>query len=422
MFDVWNKDKIKVLSIEEKEQWFDVLNYKLEEDREISFDDPKLSQKQKEIKTDYMKYLESCPNRKEFYKYYIYRDQNKIISVCRINVYEGKHILEGLETHRDYYRMGYGSKLIQEMINDLKKDGIKTLYSEARVWNDASNNLQSKLGFIRYGEENNNYLYKLDLDKIINGLNKGLDIFGKAYGTMYRNDLHDKDSVDYKLLESMILLNEKSYRFLYYDYLPNVNHNIKLHELYTFAQRFKADHDIKTIKNVLSFTKDIVETFNVPFNDMFFGGTEKEIINRGTDWCTDISRVGCVLLQCLNIPCRMVYLANKKYAYNGHAVCELFVNNEFILCDFTYGVHGVIGENHSIFNLISNQKNIKQIYNDFCISQEMTDYFVGMFSNAGISDYDAMGNYLYTTTKANEYYKKLMTIEQDGQWKMGEDK
>ena len=52
----------------------------------------------------------------------------------------------------------------------------------------------------------------------------------------------------------------------------------------------------------------------------------------------------------------------------------------------------------------------------------MTDYFLGLFSSAGISDYDAMGNYFYTTTKANEYYKKLMTIEQDGQWKMGEDK
>ena len=84
MFGVWSKDKITVLSIEEKEQWFDVLNYKLEEDREISSDDPKLSNKQIEIKNDYMNYLESCTNCKEFYKYYIYKDQDKIISVCRI--------------------------------------------------------------------------------------------------------------------------------------------------------------------------------------------------------------------------------------------------------------------------------------------------------------------------------------------------
>lgn len=163
MFEVWSKDKIVKLSINEKEQWFDVLNDKLEEDREISLNDPELFQKQKEIKNDYMLYLESCPYRKDFYRYYIYKDQNKIISVCRININEGKYILEGLQTHRDYYRMGYASKLIQSMIGDLKKEGIKMLYSEARIWNDASNALQIKTGFIKYDEVGDNYLYALML-------------------------------------------------------------------------------------------------------------------------------------------------------------------------------------------------------------------------------------------------------------------
>lgn len=43
---------------------------------------------------------------------------------------------------------------------------------------------------------------------------------------------------------------------------------------------------------------------------MIFGGKEKDIINRGTDWCADMARVGCVLLQCNNIPARIVHLAN----------------------------------------------------------------------------------------------------------------
>lgn len=163
MFEVWSKDKIAKLSIKDKEQWFDVLNDKLEEDRDISLNDPELFQKQKEIKNDYIEYLESCPNRKEFYKYYIYKDHEKIISVCRINHYEGKYTLEGLQTHRYYYRMGFASKLIQGMIGDLKKEGIHTLYSEARIWNDASNALQVKIGFIKYDEVENNYLYALTL-------------------------------------------------------------------------------------------------------------------------------------------------------------------------------------------------------------------------------------------------------------------
>ncbi|MFA5526858.1 MAG: GNAT family N-acetyltransferase [Acholeplasmataceae bacterium] len=163
MFEVWSKDKITILSIIEKEQWFDVLNDKLEEDRKISLDDPELLHKQKEIKNDYMKYLESCPNHHDFYKYYIYKNQNKIISVCRINIYQGKHILEGLQTHRDYYRMGFATKLIQGMICDLKKEGIKTLYSKARIWNNASNALQIKLGFTRYDQVENDYLYSIKL-------------------------------------------------------------------------------------------------------------------------------------------------------------------------------------------------------------------------------------------------------------------
>ncbi len=59
--------------------------------------------------------------------------------------------------------MGFASKLIQGMIGDLKKEGIHTLYSEARIWNDASNALQVKIGFIKYDEVENNYLYALTL-------------------------------------------------------------------------------------------------------------------------------------------------------------------------------------------------------------------------------------------------------------------
>lgn len=37
----------------------------------------------------------------------------------------------------------------------------------------------------------------------------------------------------------------------------------------------------------MNFTKNIVKGFNVEFSNMIFGGTEKEILERGTDWCAD---------------------------------------------------------------------------------------------------------------------------------------
>ncbi|MGE4320394.1 MAG: GNAT family N-acetyltransferase [Acholeplasmataceae bacterium] len=163
MFEIWDKAKISNLTTQEKDQWYDVLNYELEQDRGISLNDPDLSHKQQIIKDDYFNYIESCPNNDSFYKYYIYKDNNKIISVCRINIYNDEYILEGLQTHRDYYRKNYASKLILGMMESLKKDGIKVLYSEARVWNTTSNALQTKLGFIKYGQNGINNLYKINL-------------------------------------------------------------------------------------------------------------------------------------------------------------------------------------------------------------------------------------------------------------------
>lgn len=164
MVEIWNKSKISKLSLNEKNQWFEVLNDKLEEDRNISLLDPLLKEKQQEIKNDYLTYIDSCAKATNFYKYYILTDNTRIISVCRINIYDNKFLLEGLQTHKNYLRRGFATKLINEMINDLKIDGITTIYSEARKWNDASNCLQRKLGFIQYGQDEVNILYKLNVE------------------------------------------------------------------------------------------------------------------------------------------------------------------------------------------------------------------------------------------------------------------
>lgn len=40
----------------------------------------------------------------------------------------------------------------------------------------------------------------------------------------------------------------------------------------------------------------MVRNYDIPFDNREFGGTEKEIKERGTDWCTDISRIGLAIL------------------------------------------------------------------------------------------------------------------------------
>ena len=164
MFEIWDKSKISMLTNQDIEDWFDVLNYKLEEDRNISLDDPDFSLKQAQIKVDYFNYLKGCPRDSNFYKYYIIRAHNKIVSLCRINIIDNKYTLEGLQTHKDYYKKGYAIKLIDHMFLSLVLEGVKDVYSEARVWNNASNNLHTKIGFKLYANEGNNRLYKINIE------------------------------------------------------------------------------------------------------------------------------------------------------------------------------------------------------------------------------------------------------------------
>lgn len=161
MFEIWDKNQIRNLTEDAKQQWFDVLNFELEADRQISLSDPQLIEKQAAIQNDYLRYLESCPNLEGFHKYYIYRVDNKIVCVGRIQVNHDQYYLEGLQTHRDYYQRGYAKILIQAMITDLEKDHIRSIHSEVRVWNTPSNALHQKLGFVLYDQVQNNNLYRL---------------------------------------------------------------------------------------------------------------------------------------------------------------------------------------------------------------------------------------------------------------------
>lgn len=249
----------------------------------------------------------------------------------------------------------------------------------------------------------------------------GFNIFGKAYDYMFRNDMHDENSVDYDFHRKMILLDSKSDDLLYNSSKYTISNKIVNHDLYDFAQQFKGSSWMESMRNILAYTRIIVRDFNLPFENMIFGGTEKEIIDRGTDWCTDISRVGCALLQCLKIPCRIVTLVNTKQAYNGHTVCEAIVDKQFVMCDFTYGVLGYLDESYSVKSLISNHNVVDKIYSEIINSGNNRDYILGLFDKAGYNDYDITKKHNYNKSKPNDYYLNMMQLNHDGTWKLGEN-
>jgi 2-polyprenyl-3-methyl-5-hydroxy-6-metoxy-1,4-benzoquinol methylase len=147
MFETWNKSKINNLSQKDCEQWFDVLNHGLEEDRGYDLLDPNIESIRAGIKKDYIDYLRSCGHNQNFYAYYILRDDGMIVSVCRIVIIGGKYYLEGLETHRNYYQKGFASKLLNKVFFMLKRDNIETIYSIVRNHNYKSLNFHYKNGF-----------------------------------------------------------------------------------------------------------------------------------------------------------------------------------------------------------------------------------------------------------------------------------
>ena len=164
MFEVWNKQKINKLTQEELEQWFDVLNHGLEEDRGYDLSEPNIEDIRVGIKKDYIDYLKSCENNQNFYAYYILRDDGKIVSVCRIVIVDDVYYLEGLETHRDYYQKGYASKLLNKVLYELKRENIESIFSIVRNHNHKSLTFHYKNGFSEKEKDDINTKFILNIE------------------------------------------------------------------------------------------------------------------------------------------------------------------------------------------------------------------------------------------------------------------
>ena len=239
---------------------------------------------------------------------------------------------------------------------------------------------------------------------------KGYDVFGKEYGCMLRNDLHDIHSIEHKLMQEMVRLDSISEPFLYGGY--QISYPMENNILYSFAQRFKRDNDLESIKSLIHYTSQIATNYNTPLDEMYFGGTEKEILDRGTDWCFDLARLAAVILDCLGMTSRFVFVANPDKAYHGHVLIEVFYNVSWGVVDPLYGY--VFYDNTPI--------SAKDIYYSSML-QELNEEYKNMFKKVAIVDYNPnKAENKYIISKCNKYTLTLNSIAQDGTWKLGEDK
>ena len=241
-------------------------------------------------------------------------------------------------------------------------------------------------------------------------MEKGYDVFGKAYGVMNRNDLHALESIDHKLMQEMILLDKASFEYLY-SFQPQAT-DMRAHELYPFAKQFRQGDDRQTIESILRYCSDIALHYDVPLEQMHFGGTEMEILNRGTDWCADMARVGAVLLMCNGIPARIVHLVNPTKAYNGHVVVEAYYEGKYGICDFIYGYYFYDGKPLDAYELMHNKQYLDGYPEDYA----------ALYSAVAISEYDPMGDNCYAISGPNQYTINLINGNHNGKWIMDEEK
>ena len=239
-------------------------------------------------------------------------------------------------------------------------------------------------------------------------MKQGLDCFGKQYGIMYRNDTHAEGSVDRMLFERMIKLDESSVDFLYGSYTDparqfQAGSRASLEKI---AARLKRKKAIKTIHNIVAYCRKIVRKCNVSTKDMLYGGTEEEIIARGTYWCTDIARVACILFHIAGFPSRILITANTNFAYCGHSVTEVYFNERWCVADPTNGViipasAWEIHNDPGIANRVFYKKYPK--WEDFFPPGEQ-------YESVGISNYyaDEYETFSYETSRVNDYCREIL--------------
>lgn len=85
--------------------------------------------------------------------YALWEENGEYRSALRLEPYRDGLLIEGLETHPDYRKMGYGKKLIQSVQCALRDQGPVVLYSHIGKRNIASVKTHLACGFQRISEQ-----------------------------------------------------------------------------------------------------------------------------------------------------------------------------------------------------------------------------------------------------------------------------
>ncbi len=260
---------------------------------------------------------------------------------------------------------------------------------------------------------------------------QGSGQFGPAYRIMLEHDTHAPGSVDRVGIEHMVRLCDATAGFLYTGYTPTTTRYAPGSRPTLEAvceEIFEGVSDAeKRVRRIGRFCRRLgAKASKGPVDEMLFGGTEEQIIARGSDWCTDVSRVACGLLQVSGIPSRIVFQANRHRPYSGHVIVEAWRSGTWGALDPTCNVvyRHSSGRGASVWELISDDDLLKSHYRNAGTMYTNPDQFrLSAVVNYSIAD---AARYRYDVGPLNEYSRRVLEMSLAGwpggrRWLFGEE-
>ena len=246
----------------------------------------------------------------------------------------------------------------------------------------------------------------------------GPKAFGRAYRIMLDNDPHAPGSADHEIVASMIRLCDETAGYLYdgytsrsIDYAEGTRPGLERSCAEAGSTASGPEHRVAAIADL---TRGLAgKSPAVGLSAMRFGGTEEQIIERGSDWCADVARVGCALNQVAGFPCRMVYLFDLHAAYSGHVIVEVHRSGKWGAVDSMCGVVYRTGDGGpaTTWELMNDADLVKRHAGPGAWYTKPEQ-----FTAVGIANYHVRdaARYDYPVTGVNDYTRAVLAMADQG--------
>ena len=180
------------------------------------------------------------------------------------------------------------------------------------------------------------------------------------------------------------------------------------------------------VAGIVDFCRSLGERAADNLDEMRFGGTEEQIVARGSEWCTDVARVACARCQVAGVPARLVSLVNLSQAYSGHQFIEAFNEGVWGAVDPLDGVlyRRPDGRQATTWELMNDDRLVRGNW------QEQSSFFADprQFEAAAIVNYPIWraSSFDYTVSSLNDYTRRVLEMADEGwagglRWLHGEE-